>query len=1596
MRTVYAILCVLTMARGRFFRGTKLKSSEDYAGVEALPYTHEGDIYHKASDGDSRAATIAYITQDVALNLGFKLPDYIARQKQILKQQLDTGVTFCGAGYERSDGTTLHDVRQAKFDNQHRYKDSAVKNDGVVSDAVEVTAEDEVGQCGSNSCRPGSVVYSLANFIRSQGYHIRHEDICEARAGTLNTERLLRTCNLDVGVSSSPAYSCPSSTGVYDQWKYDKECAVFGTDEPGTAGYGTNQTTAPSACDGAPDCAENDALCVATSGFLTGLGCVRDPKNDIVPLRSSGGVYRNQVKRVLKYGVLGGEGADIENSVLVTGSAAGCVSLRGIVLALNGAKMEEAFVRKQYVAAEAYWKRQLDDVSDILSKIISKITNLKGLGNFFYPFEDAEVYQCDSNFAPFEDGIDRGSRAGPKCDLADVDRLAYQQQTHVVSMAQRSNCFCRSMKADNGDTLSVDEVYLSTTNPSASDCAQFRETLPSVYTFCMQYAEAGDAKTWRASLNTLMSNRDDMPSDPSLKLVRDDIVAKFDASIVGSGNACGRVSSADPDEVSFSNKGGNCIPIVGVDHIVYRLEYEFFGESSVPRKNVTGPTYADIMCEANTDGDQILSFRQMAYQWQRFNASGNGGLPEEGDTNADTIDTEVGGRAQLYDANTTSKCSGGRCYEPMCSVDYAQLLGGGEAKEDAGRKVADPLDFYQRVASEAAENVHRTFTSVTVADNSIRLLWERFEMQLTDTEYNTQTTDAVTEKSLVADIGEAAADHFMRVAVNGDDTQVQNKIAMCAKETIFTSSVGQKALKDCERVETITSSDTMTAFTIGVMGLYGSINLDRAFLPPFTKIERKGIDFVKDGAEILFKTTKYGRAEDNMTVASDPHGIDTDALCGVHCDADYKASSPVAKALCDRSDTCVGTMCDLADLNSLSCQFDRERLYRRNVSGSLVPTFVTQQVTRDTVIACEAGDDQIKVMEFYLGSDCKTLTLADLTLCTGLTHIYLHDGWEYRGYGVNDARQSCSNPVNIQGAVFPKNLQLLWSTGVLAESVATFKDITTVVVDQVSARYAGLADTVSFTDNQFCDTFSSQTPIAPDEPKYGASQPDAQRQQATFDVSCWQEANERETASVHCYDVQTGAAQACSSGTTSTGFDREVTCAAQDSLVKPAQTLTCWNGTHAKPCFTTSQQVQGGPGLYFSENVSCTVGATSTVCAITGPIRQFQNQTWSAMATVTVNASAINTLNLPFNTTVNAATARAGQQASSLCEATVAGTRSLFNASVTTYPHGVTDITTNTSLGVVAYAVTSPVFAVPVQQHCPPLLQTNLDQLPNLDTLYGSLDCAIVSPGTYDIVRCMANASVYSDTRRHRFVAETPFDLDVGEYTSLEFKDTHGNTVSGACDASDIFATASALRDGSNAGGLNYCALSYSNTFLRLDSYTESSFNRSTLISANSPGSQAILVGGDGFEGSLSQTCVWAKEVVVPDSVRYLGVGFLFDLDTDASVTKNGGVFTVYVGERLKRTLPPGTTRFVPAIDDTANMMANDPTHVALIRRRCPTTNVDQASHPAFAAVTDSYRNTFSLNSVRNTSVAVRKSQHVDEAKYYEMESGSNCVTSGH
>ena len=74
----------------------------------------------------------------------------------------------------------------------------------------------------------------------------------------------------------------------------------------------------------------------------------------------------------------------------------------------------------------------------------------------------------------------------------------------------------------------------------------------------------------------------------------------------------------------------------------------------------------------------------------------------------------------------------------------------------------------------------------------------------------------------------------------------------------------------------------------------------------------------------------------------------------------------------------------------------------------------------------------------------------------------------------------------------------------------------------------------------------------------------------------------------------------------------------------------------------------------------------------------------------------------------------------------------------------------------------------------------------------------------------------------------------------------------------------------------------------------------------------------------LSKACERASEVILPDSVTSIGVGFVIKLDT-----VNGQPLDVYIGENVAKTSSK------VSIDRTANIFANDATNVAAFYRRC-------------------------------------------------------------
>ena len=1051
---------------------------------------------------------------------------------------------------------------------KHDFSDSPVSLDGIFAGeaghfGVGISEAASLGQCGDNKCLPESLVAKLAGLIRAHGYHVKHSDICTAY-GQRNYD--IRFCNNGPGYAFKKLYSCPRS--VAPQYEQDERCsgldnmACWNSNTCENKGNGCRakfESLEDQGCventgnsigwslppegfcrechsfsDDFPDCPDNvQECCPGTNGgkldqrVIDGLdltfGVLQRGYADIrggegivpnVNICSGffttngwggllfGGAASNQVSRVIQYGIANGVATNIPDSVAITGSFSGCETLRGNVLAINGNKIELRFIAKQHRAAEDYWQSQIDDTKAIIKTVREKIHNLQGLGNYFYPLENSKRFQCNAEFSAFEPNIDAGGPEDPKCDLSGTDYAAYQGMPHYKSMAQRTSCFCRSF-AGSGD-----DFYLSTTLADKAYCdANMKDRLPSVYTFCLQHADLGETEEWKRALDELLFSPNDVPTnlDTWFPGASDEIKKNFEDSLAGQGRTCGRVASADPNNVKFSNKGGNCVPIEGVQDIIYRLEFEFFNaDAAVDQKNEQGNTYGDSMCVANPGGDQILSFRQLAYVWQRRNPNVAGALFMEDDLNLDTLEG-AWPKAQMYlDITNTID------YENFCTVDYTQLLGGGKAYVEGTTMVADPLDFLVRVTGEASYNVERTQNARAIASAEEEVLWNRITQTLTETKKitNLETSTDIrkhqkTYNNIVNSIGEKAAGHFMAIlGHNGDETGFT---PLCGKRVEMSEITSTNGISKCEEaLELHVTNDGDV--NVGSFAAFNAPNLRKTVLSSGTgKYDIKAMAFRGNSQykalenlgiqhTILFKSEKYSPTGTGITVTMTANSIDVGKTrCGLLCDEGYFDNATEYYDERAHSETMIGArapICDIDNLEELGnryCELDR-RIYQvaspreypdevlNNKFDDMIKFgFYSRQITRDTKFDCALAtreifrrepptrenmgnrnpslnalyntsnsvtDPTITIAEFYLGTDCATLEIGDLSQCPYLEQIYIHTQTDYVVDGPNTAAAaSCANKVDFSNAKFGDKQRFVWTGDAAATAAARAADV---------------------------------------------------------------------------------------------------------------------------------------------------------------------------------------------------------------------------------------------------------------------------------------------------------------------------------------------------------------------------------------------------------------------------------------------------------------------------------------------------------------------------------------------------------------------------
>ena len=1213
MKSFILTVVSLASADARFFRSEdKLGASADFQGAAHEQHKYEGTTFHHgAGNPSSELKTRKHIEEDLKQMLSAKLPGLFADMKTNMDTLSDTGLLFCGApaplnaagvnplasryDHDYSDSAVNLDGMIGPYseaisgdqcgDNKCLPESLVAKLAGLIrahgyhvkhSDICTAQGQKELGldKCSIS----GAFAQRTFSCPREVAPQYEQDEICSTKSQN-DCDNNSPDCQWlfsPDGLTGTHHYGCIASYGVLEaQGCVEDRDGGIGFAQPTVGDCQACHSTLPvdigNGIDEMYPCPDNVRECCPNNGVLwerilptqnqflvqrpRGADNMPEDRNICMKFKTEcadGGcdtkvafAAPNIVARTIQYSFANGVGANIPDSVTITGDSEGCAYLRGTVLAINGNKIHERYISKQHNAAEEYWQSQLDDTKALVKTIREKIHNLQGLGGYFYPLEKSKAYQCNADFAAFEQGIDAGGPDDPKCDLAGTDYSSFQGTPHHKSMAQRSTCFCRSF-ADSGD-----EFYLTTTQSTGKAfCdANFKEKLPSVYTYCLEHAQLGDTEEWKRTLDQLLFSPEDVPTqlDTWFPGAVDELRTAFENSIQGQGTKCGRVSSADPNTVKFSNKGGNCVPLEGVQDIVYRLEFEFFNaDAAVDRKGYGNPThgwkYADTMCEANLGGEQILSFRQLAYDWQRKNPNNPGKLYLEDDFNTDTIQT-TDRKAQFYDDD------GNNDYQEFCSVDYAQLLGGGKAYKEGGTEVADPLEFLSRVSGEASFNVEKTRTEKADVKNQQDTLWNKIRQQLTDNTLantlvipNTGRTQ-LTLNNLLNSIGEKVTGHWM--AILGHDAEADGFKPICAPKVAVDVIDSTKGIARCEAVKELKVTNAGDV-NVDTFAAFNAVNLRKTELSSGTGVYNIKSMAFRNNAKydavwntgsphtILFKSDKYTAEGTGITVTMEPNAIDAGSRCGLLCDDGYLDSATEYFSERAGIESFVGArapLCDvdnLAELGDRHCELDRrsyqvaaprETIYKVTNDKFDGPTkygFFTTQITRDTKFDCGRSprefftrepdniqnfglglerslnakydtkdsylEPTVTLAEFYLGTDCATLEIGDLSKCPFLEHVYIHTQTDYVTDGPNTAAAaSCASKVDFTNAKFGDKLRFVWTDDATAtadaRTKATIPDKTFIFFGEGST-ITDAAGTSVATDGEHCAQESGTTPAA--------------------------------------------------------------------------------------------------------------------------------------------------------------------------------------------------------------------------------------------------------------------------------------------------------------------------------------------------------------------------------------------------------------------------------------------------------------------------------------------------------------------------------------
>ena len=584
MKTKLLVLTTtgLLYANGKATTTSRLLSGGGLSGGETnyTAPTHYGDTKHARAHNEELTST-TNIIHDQLMN-GIR-QDFDFFHKSITGGSdsegfVREGIVFCGRtfdnnGNQRTDGNLTAIPSDFSSDTM-----SLAVDDGLGgTSALDI---DEKALCRDNACEEGSFVSTIANRVRSIGYHITHSDICAAKATEAWNINPILTCQLNGynGLNNSMAdadfesYSYEASTGVSNNdWLQQRDHC-----------YKKSEVNCNS------DCTWNSQdFCAPSNSWIAGANLGSKTYTISRDASTEGNTLSaNEVRRETAYQNPAGQ--SITDRVYVTGVEAdlsgavpanNCKSLRQYVAALNGLAQINSFRDLGILEGENVWNSLIEEIRKNFNSIAVILNDYYEESTKLFPLiEFEDVVSCPVGITEFEQAKDEGTESSPLCTLQAYNTNALlRKQGEQAQSIIRSKCFCRQLPGSSDALGEADEIYLEYNKTKVQTLCDANNANKAIGDEDSGYCSIGDKDedSWKRFLKELepVSHKIKVYSGNAADIYTNlkDTLNLVDVD--GYSPTCGRLVSSKKG-FATSNKGGNCLPFLKLNQVLYRLELD--------------------------------------------------------------------------------------------------------------------------------------------------------------------------------------------------------------------------------------------------------------------------------------------------------------------------------------------------------------------------------------------------------------------------------------------------------------------------------------------------------------------------------------------------------------------------------------------------------------------------------------------------------------------------------------------------------------------------------------------------------------------------------------------------------------------------------------------------------------------------------------------------------------------------------------------------------------------------------------------------------------------------------------------------------------